>query len=368
MVAGTFNYLPPVRYQLTSCSVVLDLPPLRSSPYRSSCRKLLAEQGRAVVTTCSHIFCIECAERLFKSSRLCPACESQLSEPDDVVICSLNPSNDYRTSVLSGLSPSIIMEICSRALSFWQYQITQEAAYQAMMLHKSQDRGLALEREIAISKGEIQKRRKVRDVLEQSREKEREYGKLKNNYDKLKRRTFLVGSGENVFNDSNIQSVSEQGRLPRTNSFRQQGRTAMESSVEMGLSSSRNIRTPININPSDTSPSFNPKLNNSVGFLPESGPSPHRSTSSGTHPFKTMNDDSDFSRLPASQNKQQQHHQQVVLSHQRRLALRADPARSQFKGRSKTSSVDSGGGNEMGSRRNYSPDRSKPGRMSTLPQ
>lgn len=30
--------------------------------------------------------------------------ESSLTEPDDVVICSLNPSNDYRTSVLSGLA------------------------------------------------------------------------------------------------------------------------------------------------------------------------------------------------------------------------------------------------------------------------
>ncbi|KAL7411923.1 hypothetical protein BDY24DRAFT_342323, partial [Mrakia frigida] len=70
---------------------------------------------------------VECAELLFGASKQCPACDTVLSEPDDVVICTLNPSNDYRTSVLSGLAPSIVMEICTRALSFWQYQITQEA-------------------------------------------------------------------------------------------------------------------------------------------------------------------------------------------------------------------------------------------------
>ncbi|PWN39065.1 hypothetical protein IE81DRAFT_274562, partial [Ceraceosorus guamensis] len=64
---------------------------------------------KAVVTTCSHIFCLKCANDLFTSARACPACETQLTEPDDVVVSSLQPSADYRTSVLAGLSPQIIM-------------------------------------------------------------------------------------------------------------------------------------------------------------------------------------------------------------------------------------------------------------------
>lgn len=46
--------------------------------------------------------------------------------PDDVVVTNLNPTEDYKTSVLSGLNPNVIMECAGRALSFWAYQTTQE--------------------------------------------------------------------------------------------------------------------------------------------------------------------------------------------------------------------------------------------------
>lgn len=42
----------------------------------------------------------------------------------------LNPSEDYKTSVLSGLSPSIIMDCASRGLAFYSYQASQEIIYQ----------------------------------------------------------------------------------------------------------------------------------------------------------------------------------------------------------------------------------------------
>ncbi|KAK8145063.1 hypothetical protein G3M48_004968 [Beauveria asiatica] len=60
----------------------------------------------------------------------CPACDTQLSSPDDAVISNLKPSEAYKTSILSGLSPSIIMECAGRALSFWAYQTTQNIYYQ----------------------------------------------------------------------------------------------------------------------------------------------------------------------------------------------------------------------------------------------
>ncbi|KAF2632228.1 hypothetical protein BU25DRAFT_358985 [Macroventuria anomochaeta] len=50
--------------------------------------------------------------------------------PDDVVVAGLNPSEDYKTSVLSGLSPTIIMECASRSLAFHSYQTSQEIIYQ----------------------------------------------------------------------------------------------------------------------------------------------------------------------------------------------------------------------------------------------
>jgi hypothetical protein len=62
--------------------------------------------------------------------RLCPACGGTLHNPDDVVIASLNPSEDYKTSILSGLSPTLIMECASRGLAFHSYQTSQEIIYQ----------------------------------------------------------------------------------------------------------------------------------------------------------------------------------------------------------------------------------------------
>jgi len=83
----------------------------------------------------SHVFCSQCADitglsRSPDANRVCPACQTQLFNPNDVVVSGLNPSEDYKTSVLSGLSPTIIMECASRALAFYSYQASQEIVYQ----------------------------------------------------------------------------------------------------------------------------------------------------------------------------------------------------------------------------------------------
>ncbi|KAL4803868.1 hypothetical protein BDV18DRAFT_40160 [Aspergillus unguis] len=97
-----------------------------------TCRVSL--KNRAVVTTCSHIFCLQCAENLGLSrpggERRCPACEMVLINPDDAVMTVLQPTEDYKTSVLSGLDPNTIMECTARALQFWTYQMSQEIVYQ----------------------------------------------------------------------------------------------------------------------------------------------------------------------------------------------------------------------------------------------
>ncbi|KIM67888.1 hypothetical protein SCLCIDRAFT_107081 [Scleroderma citrinum Foug A] len=115
---------------------------------RLTCRKPLVD--KAVVVRASFISTqpVDCANELFNASRLCPACESSLTEPDDVVVCSLHPTNDYKTSVLSGLSPSIIVEICSRALSFWQYQVHQESSFQQAVTRNLNDRNAQLQKQL----------------------------------------------------------------------------------------------------------------------------------------------------------------------------------------------------------------------------
>ncbi|KAJ4310776.1 hypothetical protein N0V94_008278 [Neodidymelliopsis sp. IMI 364377] len=78
---------------------------------------------------------LQCADtsglsRSQNDQRVCPACDTLLQNPDDVVVAGLNPSEDYKTSVLSGLSPTIIMECASRGLAFHSYQTSQEIIYQ----------------------------------------------------------------------------------------------------------------------------------------------------------------------------------------------------------------------------------------------
>ena len=79
----------------------------------------------------SHVFCNQCSDSLGLTApanvnRICPACQTALPQPDDAVSTSLQPTEDYKTSVLSGLNPSTIMECAGRALAFWSYQSTQE--------------------------------------------------------------------------------------------------------------------------------------------------------------------------------------------------------------------------------------------------
>ncbi|KAF8484487.1 hypothetical protein DFH94DRAFT_623520 [Russula ochroleuca] len=173
---------------------------------RLSCRKSLTDKAvhRPDVP-------VECANELFGASRLCPACETSLVEPnnvpcgwvfgansDDVVVSSLHPSNDYKTSVLSGLNPATILEICSRAISFWQYQIHQENSFQHAVVRSINDKNAQLQKqlenlvreadsEISLLSSKLSdferdldlERRKNRDLQETSRERDKEYQKLK---------------------------------------------------------------------------------------------------------------------------------------------------------------------------------------------
>ncbi|KAI2619239.1 hypothetical protein GGR54DRAFT_630786 [Hypoxylon sp. NC1633] len=169
------------------------------------CRKELGD--RALVTTCSHIFCTDCATRLgltgqrHEHRNSCPACGSQLTNPDDAVISNLNPSEDYKTSVLSGLSPNVIMECASRALSFWAYQATQEVVYQEYLgktlTEKYSNLSVHLDKVINDANLEITSlqnkltRMKNDELTQAYKEKNRKLLQTQELYDKLKRKAML---------------------------------------------------------------------------------------------------------------------------------------------------------------------------------
>ncbi|KAI1131288.1 hypothetical protein F5Y10DRAFT_262256 [Nemania abortiva] len=178
------------------------------------CRKELGD--RALVTTCYHIFCGDCATRLGLTSQrrdepaACPACGTHLINPDDAVITNLRPSEDYKTSVLSGLSPNVIIDCASRALSFWAYQVTQEIIFQQHMsktlTEKYSSLNVHLDKVVNEANAEISNcynklksaeidrdelRKKYDELLQTCKEKNKKLLQTQELYDKLKRKAML---------------------------------------------------------------------------------------------------------------------------------------------------------------------------------
>ncbi|CAH1800271.1 unnamed protein product, partial [Owenia fusiformis] len=178
------------------------------------CRKRL--NTFAWITSCSHIFCDEDGTREFNKAFTCPACQTSLSGKLDIIRIDLQPSEQYKSMVLSGLKPETIMEICTRSMAFWTYQSHQERAYQEYVAKKSKDRISQLEQcyetlankssaEIQALKLQISSNRKELDstktqyqtASEKFLEKSRQYQKLQALYDALRRKSINPSHFEN---------------------------------------------------------------------------------------------------------------------------------------------------------------------------
>ncbi|KAI8318355.1 hypothetical protein GQ54DRAFT_267024 [Martensiomyces pterosporus] len=142
----------------------------------TKCRQSLAHAESACITKCSHMFCMKCATNTFKSSSFCPACQTAMRSPQvsyyhtlifglpstslhiystDVMAVSLAVTEEYKSAILAGLPPLTIMDICSRALSFWSYQTTQEMAYQNALAQSQIDKLKTAEMRASRSVNEI---------------------------------------------------------------------------------------------------------------------------------------------------------------------------------------------------------------------
>ncbi|CAD6499063.1 BgTH12-04715 [Blumeria graminis f. sp. triticale] len=195
------------------------------------CRKELNEQ--ALVTTCSHCFCIDCANQFQLLNRqheqypTCPACHINLCNPDDAVVTILNPTEDYKTSVLSGLNPDTIMECAGRALSFWTYQATQEIVYQEYcaknLTKKYGTLNAQMDKIIHDANSELSNmrdkmtnmqaeqdalRKKNKELIQQLRDKTRKYHQTQELYDKMKRRN-LLDHVQDAASDAVEQTIQE---------------------------------------------------------------------------------------------------------------------------------------------------------------
>lgn len=126
--------------------------------------------------------------------------------------------------MLSGQSPEVILDVCSRAISFWSYQMHQERVYVEMTTKGMQEKWSSSERYYQNSivqlksdisslsdkysdlgkQLEVQKRREA-EALEQVVEKTRQLKKLQSLCDKLRRKeTFARENGTAEFEAENI--------------------------------------------------------------------------------------------------------------------------------------------------------------------
>ncbi|XP_014769952.1 E3 ubiquitin-protein ligase CCNB1IP1 [Octopus bimaculoides] len=169
--------------------------------------KFMISEDSVEVTSCSHIFCEEDGSREFNKAYSCPACESSLSGTFDIIRIDLQPSDQYKSMVLAGQKPEVIMEICSRALSFWTYQSHQERVYQEYIASKVKEKATQLEQyyEEVVSriqselcslklqqnatKKELETtKKKYGEVAEKLVEKTRQCQKLQSMYDVIRRK------------------------------------------------------------------------------------------------------------------------------------------------------------------------------------
>ncbi|KAK5115659.1 hypothetical protein LTR85_009830 [Meristemomyces frigidus] len=219
------------------------------------CRTQLDD--RAVVTTCSHIFCVPCSESLGlanpSGARVCPACETHLANPDDAVVTQLNPTEDYKTSVLSGLSPSIIMECAGRGLSFYSYQTTQEIVYQEFLARSLTDKYSSLSTqmdkiineansEITALRDKLAAMHTEQKALEQKnhelagafREKAKHQQQLQKLYQSLKQQQLAAGMELAAEHDAEhfLQAAGQQGH--HRNDRHMQSRSGSNGSGEGG--------------------------------------------------------------------------------------------------------------------------------------
>ncbi|XP_069083080.1 E3 ubiquitin-protein ligase CCNB1IP1 [Pleurodeles waltl] len=178
------------------------------------CRVKLS--GYAWVTACSHIFCDQHGSGEFsRSPAVCPACNSTLSGKLDIVRTELSPSEEYKAMVLAGLRPEIVLDISSRGLAFWTYQVYQERLYQEYTYSKAEGQLKQMEKvytqqvhskdlELTAVKGEVTSMKKVleeykkkySEVSEKLMERNRQYQKLQGLYDSLRLRNIAVANHE----------------------------------------------------------------------------------------------------------------------------------------------------------------------------
>ncbi|VDN13757.1 unnamed protein product [Dibothriocephalus latus] len=104
----------------------------------------------AVVTICQHILCIIHSPKPLNGQHIavCPVCDCRLDRSvNDYIEIDLQPSDRFKSLILAGQSPEVIFDICSRALSFYNFQQMLRLQFLEYVAAKSVEKTKAMEKE-----------------------------------------------------------------------------------------------------------------------------------------------------------------------------------------------------------------------------
>ncbi|KAK4470888.1 hypothetical protein MN116_006400 [Schistosoma mekongi] len=97
----------------------------------------------AVGTVCKHIFCITHSPLQLKTADgtfQCPACKYRLKENSDIIEVDLQPCEQFRSMILMGQAPDTILDVCRRAIDFFNMQTVQGVKYLEYINYKLEER------------------------------------------------------------------------------------------------------------------------------------------------------------------------------------------------------------------------------------
>ncbi|CAO3640989.1 unnamed protein product [Cunninghamella blakesleeana] len=146
-----------------------------------------------------------------------------MSYRTDIMIVQLSPTEEYKSSILAGLKPEHIFDICNRGLSFYKYQISQELCYRQMMQKALESKIISLDNQLqdnlreynrllklendkleALTREYEMEKRRNYDLQEELKQKSMQFTKLQQMYEKLKQKSI----GSNIEHSINQSSIS----------------------------------------------------------------------------------------------------------------------------------------------------------------
>ncbi|XP_044731089.1 E3 ubiquitin-protein ligase CCNB1IP1-like [Chrysoperla carnea] len=99
------------------------------------------------MTSCSHLFCNEHVLNITTKQELkCPVCNNMFEPNRDIIRVNLNPDEATKSVMMAGLVPEVIMDVVTRALAFWIYQVNLESLYLGADLKTANEKMVVLEK------------------------------------------------------------------------------------------------------------------------------------------------------------------------------------------------------------------------------